>query len=438
LLFFRTTLLLGCALCLMAQSDEEYAGPAILSRGETPVLNPAAPIAFRPYVGLSGIYDNGLIPVSVTSTGQIPVTDGYGVELNLGLYGYKVWKHTTLGLNYRGDFRDYSQKTYYDGSDHFLALTLAHEPTKHVKFTLRNQVGTYSQNYFLSSFDYLSTNYLQVPQNDIYDNRVIFLSTAGDVTYQESARLSFDAGGEGDLVRRQSSALYGVTQGSAHGDVQYRITRHTTLGADYRFTHYDFTRGFGYSNIHSVGINYSARFSRNLQLSARIGGARVDGLNLVEVPIDPAIAVLIGQTVGIQAAHHLGYSPDITARLTDTYQHSTFGLSYGNSVNPGNGVYLTSKMQIANASYSYTGVRNWNFGMDANYSRLSALIQTLGAYSSYGGGVGATRMLGKGLHLVMRVDAHHYDVSGQQFLHTEYRASLGLNWSPGDVPLSIW
>ena len=65
----RTTLfVLGCALSLMAQSDapqadsapagsdEEYSGPAILSRGEIPAAQTVAPIAFRPYIGLSGVY----------------------------------------------------------------------------------------------------------------------------------------------------------------------------------------------------------------------------------------------------------------------------------------------------------------------------------------------------------------------------------------------
>src|SRR5271169_5881298 len=100
LLLVRTTLFLGCAIGLMAQSDspqadssqagsgEEYSGPAILSRGETAGGQTLAPIAFRPYVGLSGIYDTGLVPVAVTSTGQIPITDLYGVEVNLGAYAY--------------------------------------------------------------------------------------------------------------------------------------------------------------------------------------------------------------------------------------------------------------------------------------------------------------------------------------------------------------
>ena len=66
MLFVRTTLFLGCALGLLAQSDapqadsspassdDEYGGPAILSRGEVPAAQTVAPIAFRPTLRASG------------------------------------------------------------------------------------------------------------------------------------------------------------------------------------------------------------------------------------------------------------------------------------------------------------------------------------------------------------------------------------------------
>jgi hypothetical protein len=463
-----------------AGSGGEYSGPAILSRGETPAAQTAAPIAFRPYIGLSGIYDTGLLGVAATSTGVIPTRDLYGLELNLGAYTYHTWKHTTLALDYRGNFRHYSVSSW-DGTDQFLSLILTHRPSKRVTFTLRNQGGVYSRNYFLSStLGTLDPNYLQLPQNDIFSNRVVFVSTSGDLTYRKSARLSFNIGADGNLVRRQSSALYGVTGAIVRGDVEYRITRHSTLGADYRFTHFDYTRGFGNTDIHSVGFNYTTQFSPHLQFSARIGGARVESISLTEVKLDPAIAALLGQTVAIQAAHRLNYAPDMQARLTDTFRHSQFTLSYSNAVNPGNGVYLTSRsnqgsvsdMQArltdtfrhsqftlsysnavnpgngvyltsrsnqGSASYSYSGVRYWNFGADATYGRMTALVQTVGAYTSYGGGVGVTRELGKSLHAVLRLDSRHYTVAGTtMFAHNEYRATLGLAFSPGDVPLALW
>lgn len=444
MLLVRTTLLLACALALMAQSDsssdEEYSGPAILSRGEVPGAQSAAPIAFRPYIGLSAIYDTGLVPVSVTSAGGIPSTDLYGEELNLGAYTYHTWKHTTLGLDYRGDFRHYNT-SYWDGTDHFLSLILTHRPTKRVTFTLRNQAGIYSFNNFSlgAPVGFLDPNYLQLPQNDIYDNRVIFAGASGDLTYRLSARLSFNVGGEGSLVRRESSALYGMTGAVARGDLEYRITRHSTLGADYRFTYFDYTRGYGDTYIQSVGLNYSTQISRQVQLSARIGGARLESHSLTQVTLDPAIAALLGESVAIQAAYRLNYVPDMQVRLSDTFRHSQFALEYVDQVTPGNGVYLTTRDNSGIASYSYSGVRHWNFGMNGSYGRMTALVQTVGMYTAYGAGVGVTRDLGRGLHTVLRLDTRHYEIaSSTAFTHTEYRASIGLNFSPGDVPLVLW
>src|ERR1017187_5456805 len=92
-----------------ASSDEAYSGPAILSRGQTPGTQSAAPIAFRPYIGLNGDYTSGLVPVSVNSSGQIPLTDAYGVALTLGAYTHRTGKHTTLALDYRANFQHYPQ-----------------------------------------------------------------------------------------------------------------------------------------------------------------------------------------------------------------------------------------------------------------------------------------------------------------------------------------
>ena len=450
MLLVRTTLLLGCALALLAQSDsssqsdttseEESTGPAILSRGQVPGAQNSVPIAFRPYIGVSGVYDTGLVPVSVASTGGIPSTDLYGEELNLGAYTYHVWKHTVLGLDYRGDFRHYNE-SFWDGTDNFLSLILQHRPTKRLTFTLRNEAGLYSFNNFTyaAPAGFLESNYLQLPQNDIFDNRVIFGATSADLIYQWSARLSFDLGGEGTLVRRESTALYGMTGAVARGDMEYRVSRHTTIGADYRFTYFDYTHAFGDTDIQSVGFDFSTQFSRTLQLSARIGGAHVSSSSLTDVTLSPAIAALLGESQAIQAAFHSNYVPDVEIRLSENFRHSQFSLEYLNQVTPGNGVYLTSRNNTGSFTYSYSGVRHWNFGMNASYGRMNALEQTVGAYTAYGAGAGVTRDLGKGLHAVLRFDARHYGIdTSTNFNHTEYRTSLGVNFSPGDVPLVLW
>ncbi len=399
----------------------------------------AGPIAFRPYIGVSGIYDTGLVPVTVTPSGTIPTSDLYGVEVSLGAYTYHLWKHTTLALDYRGDFRDYTN-SYWNGTDQFLSLILKHEPTKRVTFTLREQAGIYSNNDFLSStLGGATSNYLQLPQYDIYDEQVIFAGVAGDLTYKLTRRLSLNIGGEGNLVRRESSALYGMTGGVARADLEYRISRHTTVGADFRYTYYDYTRAFGNTGVESVGFNYSTQFTPHVQLSARIGGARVTSSSLTTVALDPALAALLGETVSVQAAYMQNYVPDLEVRLSDTFRRSQFALDYTNQVIPGNGIYLTSRNNAGSGSYSYTGVRHWNFGVDGTYGRLTTLVQSYAPYTAYGGGFGVTRDLGKGLHAVARADVRHYSIaSGLPFLQTEYRTSLGITFSPGDLPLVLW
>ena len=46
--------------------------------------------------------------------------------------------------------------------------------------------------------------------------------------------------------------------------------------------------------------------------------------------------------------------------------------------------------------------------------------------------------LSQAFSLVARVDVRHYDADASALLRTSYRASLGVSWSPGDRPLSIW
>jgi len=106
---------------------------------------------------------------------------------------------------------------------------------------------------------------------------------------------------------------------------------------------------------------------------------------------------------------------------------------------PGNGIYLTSRNNTGSGSYSYTGIRHWNFGVNGTYGKMTTLVQDIGAYTAYGGGGGVTRDLGRGLHAVLRLDVRHYDIaSGALFTNTERRVSLGINFSPGDLPLVLW
>ena len=206
-------LLLIAAVGTVVAQRAEYPGPTILSRGMGTALQGGGELLeLRPYLSLNGIYDSALTSVSVDQQGRIPQTDGYGAEVGFGLYGYHNWRHSMLGVDYRGDVRHYNRKTYYDGTDHNLTLGFTHQPTRRLSFTLKEAAGMYSRSYgWFNGYQFFDPAYANVPTNELFDGRTIYMSTMGDLTYSKSPRLSFNVGGSGMVVRRRSQSLIGTT-----------------------------------------------------------------------------------------------------------------------------------------------------------------------------------------------------------------------------------
>lgn len=435
----RLLLLTGVAVVAFAQRAD-YEGPTILSRGAGAILGGGGEqVRIRPYFGVNGIYDSGLTSVTVTPDGTIPETSALGVEASFGAYGYHNWRRTVLGLDYRGQARHYTRKTYYDGVDQNLTLGITHQASRQWIFTLRESAGTYSRSFgTLDGYGFFDSNSVSTPSQELFDGRTYYVSTNGDVTYQKSPRLSFGMGGSGVAVRRRSSALVGLTGEVARGDVAWRVNRSNVIGADYGFTHFKYTRAFGATDFHTAAFNWSVEVARRWQLKLRAGGARVETQGLRYVAVDPLIAAIIGQSTGIEAFYTLRYVPSGDIRIARSFQRSTVSLSYTRTVDPGNGFYLTSIRNGAEASYSRTLRQSWNFGASAGYFSYQSIGQGLGRYQSFEGGGGFTRRLAGPLHLVARFDSRWYEAQGTVLRRTHVRGTLGFTFSPGDLPLALW
>ncbi len=125
----------------------QYAGPAILSRGEAPAAMASPQIDFRPFVELTGVYDTGLSGVAVNSQGQLGNEASEGLELTAGISGVHSWRHTKIGLDYRGSVRRYTHATSYDSTDQSLMLGIVHQFSRHVSLTLNESAGLFSRNF---------------------------------------------------------------------------------------------------------------------------------------------------------------------------------------------------------------------------------------------------------------------------------------------------
>jgi len=321
-------------------------------------------------------------------------------------------------------------------------LGIVHQLSRHVALTLNESAGLYSRNFGTLGlaqtvpFD-PSTTY--APTTDFFDNRTEYLSTQANLVIQKTARLSFSMGGDGFLVRRRSSALYGVTGATAHADVQYRLTRRSTVGANYTFTHYDYVGVLSGTNMHGVSGVYSVRVSQWLEFSGSAGVFRAETRFLQNVPIDPAIAALIGTPSGTVVLDRVDNVMSMNGRLSRTFPKGVAYISGGRGVTPGNGLFLTSVMNTAMGGYNYTGVRRWSLGASVGYSKADSIGNVLGNYGGTNGTLSASRQIVRNLHGILSFSVRQYS-SGTFSLYNRliYSVRVGLGYSPGDVPLRIW
>jgi hypothetical protein len=434
----RTIFAIAVASPLFAQ----YGGPAILARGEAPAAMSTSQIDFRPFVSIGGSYDVGLNGVSVSSTGKLNNPSSEGLQLSGGVSGLHSWKHTKIGLNYSANFSHYSQASYYDGVTQNLLLGITHQLARHVTFNLNNSASLSGSN--LTSPSLPSTiqydpNVTNVPTNQFFDNRTFTMNSQASLTIQRSTRLSLSFGGEDFVTRYRSKALFGVTGIGAHGDLQYRLNRRSTIGARYSFEHFNFSGILSNTDAHSVVATYSARVSRSLEVSGLGGVSRFETEFLQDVPIDPVVAALIGISSAQAVFYHVNWIPNLGARVTQAVRKGTLFATGSYSLNPGNGLFLTSKATSVSAGYNFTGLRRWAISAGGSYNNASSVGNVTGKYGSYSADLSASRQIASYTHAVLGFNARKYDSGDFKNYNTwSYGVRLSVAFSPGNIPLRLW
>ncbi len=420
----------------------QYAGPAILSRGEAPSSIDRSAILFQPFVEFLGTYNTGLAAVAVGSNGDLANASSFGYGLSWGVSGSHSWKRTSVGLAYHGSGASYVNSSFYDTINQSLLLSLGHRLNKHASFNAGVSTGLFSRGYGLGalqesiSFD---PTYTYVPQTDFFDNRTYYFGTFADMTFHKSTRLSFRFGGDFMDVRRRSSALYGSSIEDATGDVQYRLTRRLSIGASYGYLHFGFTKGIGTTDAHEFAGTFSYALNRRMEFSSFVGVSRVENKFLESVPIDPVIAALLGISGSTQIVHNIGYVPYYGARLSRTF-HT--GILYGGSwyrVVPGNGLFLSSYALDFSGGYNYTGLRRWTMGSTVSYDRAQSVGNITGFYTTKTYGMNLGRKTRGPLHVMLSYAGTEYDspefAKYHRFVH---QVSLGIGFAPGEIPIRFW
>lgn len=442
----KKLIVLGCwlAATALAQSGGGYLGPAILSSGASGVGNRSGQqVDLRFYAGIDGFYDSSIQPVAVDSKGNLITLNGLeGIEANLGVYGTHVWRSALLGVDYHGIFREYNGNSAYDGVDQALVLGYTLQESRRVSFNGQVLAGILSNGLvgvgILAPQPAVISNVVATPTTLLFDSRSYYVQGGLDMTYLLSPRTTFSVGGQGFEVWRQSAYLVGVEGYNARGSVEHKLTRSTSVGFTYQRQHFNFPKVFGQADIDTgelfVGTNLGARWA--LIVRGGVFHAEVKGLETVA--LNPVVSALLGQAAVTQAFYRSNLFPSGQISLTRKFKTSNLSFGYGQMVTPGNGVYLTSKTQNANASYSYSGIRKANLFVGGGYNTLSTIGPGVPPFRGGTGGAGLTYTLPYSLHLVARYDYRYQAIENLIYKHTGYRATLGVTFSPGKVPLSLW
>jgi hypothetical protein len=420
--------------------DLANAGPSVFSRDSGLLAQRGGKlIDLRLYGEITGVYDSALAPAPAVQNGPAKALPDYGVEYGLGLIGSRRWRHARLSIEYKGMFREYAKDSLLNGSDQFLDLAYNQLLRPHLTLDLKEIAGTTTvANGEFSYLPLTNTDSFALPANELFDSRTNYDESRVDLLWQKTARLSFDFGAEGFVVRRQYPGLAGLNGYSARAGVAYRLTRRQTVGLTYQHTYFDFQNLFGNAQLQTAAIAYSVSLSRTVDLQMQVGGTRLNSSGLTEVSLDPAIAAIVGQNIAVVTFSRVLYVPLADARLVERFRHASLILGFSSGISPGNGVYLTSRQTAATGGLSYTGAHKFTAALNASYNRLATLGQTLPLYTNLQGGGGLTYRLSGDTYIELRYDYRHYSTQNLLYKMDSNRISLGVAFSPGSSPLAIW
>ncbi len=443
-MFYRLMVMAGLVASIAGAQISDYLGPSIMSRGAGSVgTRGGETVDLRFFASVNAVYDTGLAPLASDASGKVVDPGGlYGIEGQIGAYGTHTWRTASLGLDYKGNYRHYDQNSYFDGSDQQMQLGYTWQKSRRLKFDTKGLIGTYGQGFGGVAAQAVteSTGGVNPATGLLFDNRSTFFQGGMDVTYLLSTRNSFTVGGDGYNVERQSSALVGMHGYELRGAFEHRLSKTSGVALVYNHYHYDFPRAYGESTSDGIQLGYDVSFDRKRWSVRILGGiiqSEVEGIQ--EVTLDPLIASILGVSTTVQTYYSKTIGPSGSASLTRRFKSSYLSFNYNRGISPCNGVYLTSRVENAGTSFTYTGVRKASITVSGAYNIFSSLGQSLAPYRFYGGGASASYAVSHAIQLVARFDSRYQDITEiGAFRRTSYRTSIGITFSPGDIPLTLW
>ncbi len=434
-------ILLGSALTAQQSGDvntlTSYDGPNIMGRGETQVGRVGAdPVPIRFAFNASGTYDTLLGAFRVDRDGQLaPAAGSYGVQGGFEVSGQKTGRRSVLGLSYSGNFNHFPSLQGFSGFNQALNLAYSRRVSRNLELSWNNTAS--STNRLLGNplgLQNVGADAVSAPLSELFDNRIYFLTSQMSLAYRLNARWQIVGGGNGGVVRRQNKGLASVNVYGAESGAIYRLNRRTSIGLNYRFSHFNFGRSFGESNVHGVTVTVARQIGPDWQVSAAGSQSSARTIGVQRVALDPVIAALLGSGTGVEAFDRTQWVAGYAFSVSRRYRRSSFEGRAERAVIPGNGLLLTSVNNFYGITAQYSASRNWGVNSSFGQNSMSEVTGSNKSFSVWQAQVGIKRTLATELDLTGSVEYRQFELSTNTLNRSGYRMTLGLSYSPAALP----
>ena len=423
--------------------DQEYNGPAVLSRSYT-LTRPMVPkqIRWSWTIGGGETYISGLVGSAPVAGAPLTSSTSFGTNAFLSFQGRHLWKHDQIGVVYNGSYNNYTAASSYSGTNQTVSIDYGHEFSRHLQLNIVETAAILTQSGTLSNplsdpgVSPANISLAASPTVQLFDQTIRQSTTQISVTWQKTARLSFNYSAGLFGLQRTGAQLYGDSGYQAQTDINYRVTRKMTVGAYYSYLTYVFSHHLSDSHTQTAGLIYSYAIMKTMQLRTRAGVSHLVNSGLVTVPINPVIAALIGRSSDIVETYQHAYTSDISAELVKDFgERRTANISYAHGVSPGNGLILTSTQQVIGASYNMLLFRHYRASVSAGQTSLLSTLQSIGKYTSDYASLNISRSLAHNVSANIGFSYRTYSISGISSVQPQFLISSGVSWGPGEGKL---
>jgi hypothetical protein len=430
-----------------SQQSGGYAGPAVLSHSYT-INSSMVPenLQWTTMFGAAYIYDSGINAAATGPQGSIQNASGAGLDFQWGISGRHKFHRDTVGISYYADHPWYSSGNQYTGMNSRLAVDYTHVVTRRLLVKLTESANIFSQSYTLQNSapgpetPIADINLATTSLPAVFDNGYKSFTTGISVTWQKSARMSYNASLSYFDNMYNNPALTGVAGEQAQGTLNYRFTSRTTAGLFYSYSMYAFPHGAGLTDSESLGFLYSYALNRSTRVQLRAGEGISETHAYETVPLNPVLANLFGLQYEVVDGYYRSLNQDISASLAKDFgTRGTVTFAYSKGISPGNGIFLAGDTESYAVTGSMRAMGRSRISLTMGRNSLTSLGQTTGpstgAYVTDFVTISSSRPLHHNLTLNFGATYRYYQIVYIAGLRNELSLNCGFTWNHSEPRL---